>query len=76
VVATQVACVAAALTDGQGGILVPPMNPPALAAAVTRLLLDQSEWQAQSEAGPLAVRRLSWELAAQTTAAAYDRAVG
>lgn len=76
VVATRVACVSAALTDGQGGYLVPPMDPAALAAAITKLLVDRSEWQAQSEAGPLAVRRLSWELAAETTAAAYSLAIG
>jgi len=76
VVATRVACVAAALTDGHGGFLVPPMDPPSLAAAIIRLLLDRSEWQTQSEAGPVAVRRLSWELAAKTTAAAYAKAVG
>ena len=76
VVATRVACVAAALTDGHGGFLVPPMDPPSLAAAIIRLLLDRSEWQTQSEAGPVAVRRLSWELTAKTTAAAYAKAVG
>ncbi len=76
VVATRVACVAAALTDGHGGFLVPPMDPQSLAAAIIRLLLDRSEWQTQSEAGPVAVRRLSWELAAKTTAAAYAKAVG
>ncbi|MFN8126978.1 MAG: glycosyltransferase family 4 protein [Candidatus Nanopelagicales bacterium] len=76
VVATRVACVAAALTDGHGGLLVPPMDAPALAAAITALLRDPARWQAQSAAGPVAVRRLSWELTAETTAAAYARAVG
>lgn len=76
VVATQVACVAAALTDGRGGYLVPPMDATALAAAITSLLTDEAKWQAQSAAGPSAVRRLSWELTAETTAAAYELAVG
>lgn len=74
VVATDVACVRAALTEGEGGFLVPPMDAPALGAAIIRLLSDIEEWAGQSGSGPGSVRRLGWDVTAETTAAAYARA--
>lgn len=39
-VATPVGAIAEAVIDGQTGVLVPPRDPPALAAALERLMLD------------------------------------
>lgn len=72
VVATDVACLQAVVQDGVNGSVVPPSDPPALAAAIVRLLQDRDLWHRYSAAGPNWVAdRLSWEGMAATTAQAY-----
>lgn len=72
VVGTDVACVRAVLEPGVNGIVVPPADPPALAAGLARLLLDEVLWHRCAEAGArTATCRLSWDLAAQATAGIY-----
>jgi alpha-maltose-1-phosphate synthase len=72
VVATDVACVRAVLEPEVNGIAVPPADPRALAAALVRLLRDESTWRRYAEAGLRSVReRLGWDRAAEATARAY-----
>jgi glycosyltransferase involved in cell wall biosynthesis len=51
VVATNVGGNAEAVTDGVSGLIVPPEDPTALAAAITRLLSDPSRAQEMGAAG-------------------------
>jgi glycosyltransferase involved in cell wall biosynthesis len=51
VVATNVGGNAEAVTDGVSGLIVPPEDPPALAAAINRLLSDPSRAQEMGAAG-------------------------
>jgi len=71
VVATDVACVRAVMTNERNGLLVPPGNPVMLADAVSRLLVKEQQWRRFAEAGPLSVADFSWDHAAQTTAEQY-----
>jgi glycosyltransferase involved in cell wall biosynthesis len=50
-VTTNVAAAPEVVTDGVNGLLVPPADPPALAAAVLRLHRDPSAARAMAEAG-------------------------
>jgi alpha-maltose-1-phosphate synthase len=71
-VGTDVICVRTALEAGVTGLLVPPDDPGALARCITRLLVDEVLWYRYARAGPAhAAARLSWDLTAQVTAAAY-----
>lgn len=77
IVSTDVACVRAAVRNGVDGLLVRPGDAPGLAAALTRLLTDETSWHRFAQAGPVAsTGRLSWDSAADVTAQAYDAAVG
>jgi len=75
IVATNVDGIPEGLDDGRAGILVPPSDPPSLAAALTRLLRDPDElslWRrrATENIGWLRIERVSEE-----TLAAYQDAV-
>jgi alpha-maltose-1-phosphate synthase len=75
VVSTPVACVRAVMRPGVDGIAVPPADPGALAAGITRLLTDEAEWTRLAEAGPRATaERFGWDKAAEVTARAYATA--
>ena len=75
VVATDVACVRAVVRPGTDGLVVAPADPVALADAITRVLLDRALWDRLAAAGPAAAReRFGWDLAADATATAYERA--
>lgn len=58
---------------GDAGILVPPKNAHALAAAIKQLFADQETQQRMSEAGKKRVReKFSWEQAARKTLEVYQ----
>ncbi len=76
VVSTPVACVRSVMRPGVDGLAVPPGDSAALAGALVRLLTDSPSWQRYATAGQEAVSRLTWERAAETTAALYARAPG
>jgi glycosyltransferase involved in cell wall biosynthesis len=58
---------------GNAGILVPPRNADALAAAIKQLLADKQAQQRMSEAGTKRVReKFSWEQAARKTLEVYQ----
>jgi glycosyltransferase involved in cell wall biosynthesis len=61
---------------GDAGILVPPKNADALAAAIKQLLADKQAQQRMSEAGRKRVReKFSWEQAARKTLEVYQEAL-
>jgi len=74
VVSTPVACVRSVMRPGIDGLAVPPGDARALGAALTRLLTDAAEWDRLSAAGREAVSHLTWDRAAEATAAVYARA--
>ncbi|MGH3048842.1 MAG: glycosyltransferase family 4 protein [Gaiellaceae bacterium] len=59
VVASAVGGVPSWLEDGRGGLLVPPGDPPALAAAIRRVLDEPSLAESLAAAGPQAAERFS-----------------
>lgn len=72
VVATHVGGTAEIVIDGVTGLLVPPRDPPALAAAVSRLLADSSARQAmRTAARNHAVHRFDVATAAQKLSRAW-----
>ena len=74
VVSTPVACVRSVMRPGIDGLAVPPGDARALGAALIRLLSDATEWDRLSAAGREAVSHLTWDRAAEATAAVYARA--
>jgi glycosyltransferase involved in cell wall biosynthesis len=61
VVATNLAGMPLAVTDGESGLLVPERDPAALAAAIGRLLADRATAEAMGRAGRTRVERdLTW----------------
>ena len=76
VVATRVSSIPEIVVDGETGLLVPPEDPEALAAAILRLLRDQDEARRLGEAGLARARsEFSVERMAQRTLAVYERAL-
>jgi len=73
VVATAVGGAPALLADG-AGILVPPRDPEAIAAAVGRLLGDPALRRRLGDAGHERVRGMSWTATAERTLACYEAA--
>jgi glycosyltransferase involved in cell wall biosynthesis len=76
VVATRVGAVPEVVVDGETGLLVPPGDKVALAAALTRLLDDEELARGMGEAGrSRALRMFRWEDAAAQTLHLYEEAV-
>jgi glycosyltransferase involved in cell wall biosynthesis len=73
VVATPVGCAPSLVRDGHTGLLVPPRDPAALAAALRRLLGDGGLRRRLAEGAHEAVRPLTWRRAAEQTAELYAR---
>lgn len=74
IVATDVGAAADAVVDGETGFLVPPSDPPALSAAIERLLSDPVRARAMGEAGGARAReRFSPERAIAALEALYLR---
>ncbi|MDX2169656.1 MAG: glycosyltransferase [Deltaproteobacteria bacterium] len=74
VVATRVGGVAEAVVDGATGVLVPPRDPAALAAALLELLADPARARRLGAAGRDFVRdRYEWRVNVDAMQAVYDR---
>jgi glycosyltransferase involved in cell wall biosynthesis len=73
-----VASASGALPDvvGHAGLLVPPDDPPALAAALGRLLDEPDLWTGLRRAGADAAARCTWEQVAEDQVAFYREALG
>ena len=77
VVASRVSAIPEVVADGESGLLVPPDDPAALAAALERVLADSSLAQRLGEGGLARARsEFSVERMAGATADVYRRAVG
>lgn len=73
VIATPVGCAPALLADG-GGILVPPRDPAAIAAAARRLLADPVLRRGLGAAAHARVRGMTWTATAQSALDVYEEA--
>ncbi|MCK6479307.1 MAG: glycosyltransferase [Planctomycetes bacterium] len=74
VVASAVGGLVEAVADGETGLLVPPRDPPALAAAMARILRDRDLGRRFSEAGRVRVReRFSVKAMVGGSRAVYGR---
>ena len=77
VVATPVGGTPEVVADGETGLLVPPREPRALAAAIRELLADPERRRRMGEAGyRRAAERFSAEAATRRTLEIYDRVAG
>jgi glycosyltransferase involved in cell wall biosynthesis len=74
VIATRVGGFDEVVEDGRTGLLVPPGDVTALAAAMDRVLGDPALAGSLAEGAQAAGRRASWSEVAAMTRAAYDRA--
>jgi glycosyltransferase involved in cell wall biosynthesis len=77
VVATSVGGLRDLVVDGETGIVVPPRDPPALRAALERLLADRELRHRLGAAGRERARRhFSWDAVTDATLSAYAEATG
>jgi glycosyltransferase involved in cell wall biosynthesis len=75
VVATPVGCAPGLVVDGNSGMLVPPRDPAALAAALSRMLADPALRRHCAANAFERVRRMTWTTTAERTLAVYTRAL-
>jgi glycosyltransferase involved in cell wall biosynthesis len=75
VVATPVGSVPGLVRDGETGVVVPPRDGAALAAAVRRLMESPADRARMSANAVAAVRSLSWRRTAERTIDVYRRAL-
>jgi glycosyltransferase involved in cell wall biosynthesis len=75
VVATTVGAAPALMAGGRGGILIPPRQPEAVAAAVRRLMEDAPLRRRMANDAHAAVRGMSWTATAQKTLEVYEAAI-
>jgi glycosyltransferase involved in cell wall biosynthesis len=77
IVASRVAGVPDVLEDGRHGLIVPERDPPALAAAITRLLHDRSLAERLGEAARNRITTdLTWDQTAARFEAVYQQSIG
>jgi phosphatidyl-myo-inositol dimannoside synthase len=76
VVAGNVGGALDAVADGETGLLVDPMNPAAVASAVSELLLDRERAQRLGRAGAQRAREFAWPVIASRVQAALLGASG
>jgi glycogen(starch) synthase len=74
VVATPVGCARTLVDHERTGLIVPPRDPGALAAALTRALGDGSLRTRLADAAFDVVRDMTWTSTARTTLAVYEKA--
>jgi glycosyltransferase involved in cell wall biosynthesis len=75
VVTTPVGCAPALVRDGENGLLVPPRDPGAIAAAVERLMADGGLRQRLGAAAAERVAGMTWRATAERTIEVYERAM-
>ncbi len=75
VVSTDVGGVPFILEDGRTGLLVPPGDAQAMAAALYRLLTDEALWQSLATASQAEVQRYAWPQVAARLLGVYRRAI-
>ena len=75
VVATPVGCATMLVRDGDTGLIVPPRNSDALAAALNRMLDDPALRASVAERAFQRVREMSWTRTARETLNVYGRAL-
>lgn len=75
VVATPVGCAPMVVRDGDNGVLVPPRDPGALAAALRRVMQDADLRLAMGDRAAASVAHLTWRATAERTLEVY-RAAG
>jgi glycosyltransferase involved in cell wall biosynthesis len=74
VIATPVGSARTLIEDGRTGLVVPPREPAALAAALTRALAEPELRRRLADAAFDVVRDMTWTRTAQATLAVYERA--
>jgi glycosyltransferase involved in cell wall biosynthesis len=75
VVTTPVGCAPSLVRDGVNGVLVPPRDPDAVAAAVERLMDDAPLRHRFGVAAASSVASMTWRATAERTVALYERAI-
>jgi glycosyltransferase involved in cell wall biosynthesis len=75
VIAAPVGCAADLIRDGQTGVVVPPRDGAALAAAVTRLMEAPAERARLGRNGAALVSAMSWKRTAELTVHVYEAAL-
>jgi phosphatidylinositol alpha-mannosyltransferase len=75
VVASDIAGYSEVIRDGEDGLLVPPQNPPALAAAVVRVLDDPRLAERLRDTGRRRVRTFDWPVVTTAIEDRYRRAI-
>jgi glycosyltransferase involved in cell wall biosynthesis len=75
VITTPVGCAPAVVRDGDNGVVVPPRDPDALAAAVERLMADSDLRRRLGAAAARAVAGMTWRATAERTIDVYRRAI-
>jgi glycosyltransferase involved in cell wall biosynthesis len=74
VVATPVGCAPMLIGDGENGVIVPPRDPAALAAALRRVMSDADMRRAMGDRAAATVRPLTWRATAERTLEVYRQA--
>jgi glycogen(starch) synthase len=75
VVATRVGGIPSVVEDGQTGLLVPPSDPPAMAAAIDRLLGDRALLSRLGEQSLVAAADYDWTTLGKSVRDVYDAAL-
>jgi glycosyltransferase involved in cell wall biosynthesis len=75
VVTTPVGCAPALVRDGENGLLVPPRDPDAVAAAVERLMAAADLRRRLGAAAARSVAGMTWRTTAERTIQVYRRAI-
>jgi glycosyltransferase involved in cell wall biosynthesis len=75
VVTTPVGCAPGLVRDGENGLMVPPRDPEAIAAAVGRLMDDPDLRRTIGDAGRRSVASMTWRSTAERTLAVYRAAI-
>jgi glycosyltransferase involved in cell wall biosynthesis len=74
-ITTPVGCATTLVRDGDNGVLVPPRDPGAIAAAVGVLMDDPARRLALGAAAARSVSAMTWRATAERTVAVYQRAI-